>query len=582
MGLPKANRFRQSERCFRSTLVHALIRTSTVLAVAVSLLLPGFYFSTISPVSAIGGNPSQIVVISQVYGGAGCGTAGCSTYQNDYIELYNRSHTAISLNGWSVQYAAATGTAWQVTVLPNVTLQPGQYFLVAESFGANGVNPIPTPDATGTIAMSATAAKVAVVNSTTALTGACPATVTGAGSIIDFVGYGATANCNETANAPAPSTTTADIRGAGGLTETDNNSTDFQASAPTPRNTASPLNTPTAADGVVSGRITSTDGSPVAGAVISLSGSQVRKTITDANGNYHFNRIETTGFYTVTPARADYLFSPSERSFSQLGGRTEAAFLGSTSGATVNPLDTPEYFVRQQYVDVLGREPDELGFNYWSDQILACGEDLDCSRNRRIGVAAAFFIEQEFRQSGAFIYNLYQGALGRRPQYSEYAADRAHVVGGATLEAQRQEFAAAFVGRPEFAGRYENMNTAESFVDGLLANVQGAGIDLGSERDSLIARYHEASSENESRAVVVRAVTESTAMKQAHYNAAFVLVEYFGYLHRDPDPQGYDFWLNALNHGADYRGMVCSFVTSAEYQRRFSVILSHSNAECGQ
>jgi hypothetical protein len=196
-------------------------------------------------VGAIGGNPSLTVVISQVYGGAGCGTAGCSTYQNDFIELFNRGNTPVSINGWSVQYAAATGTAWQVTSLPNVTLQPGQYFLVSESFGANGVNPLPTPDAAGTIAMSATAGKVALVNCTTALTGACPSNVTGTCSIIDFVGYGATANCSETSTAPAPSTTTADVRGGGGAAETDNNSADFSASAPTPRNTASPFGTPT-------------------------------------------------------------------------------------------------------------------------------------------------------------------------------------------------------------------------------------------------------------------------------------------------------------------------------------------------
>jgi hypothetical protein len=199
------------------------------------------------PVQAIGGNPSQTIVISQVYGGAGCGTAGCSTYQNDFIELFNRGNTPVSINGWSVQYAAATGTAWQVTSLPNVTLQPGQYFLVAESFGANGVNPLPTPDATGTIAMSATAGKVALVNCTTALTGACPSNGTGTCSIIDFVGYGTTANCSETSNAPAPSTTTADIRGGGGVADTDNNGTDFSALAPTPRNTASPFGAPTEA-----------------------------------------------------------------------------------------------------------------------------------------------------------------------------------------------------------------------------------------------------------------------------------------------------------------------------------------------
>jgi uncharacterized repeat protein (TIGR01451 family) len=180
---------------------------------------------------------STTVVLSQVYGGAGCGTAGCSTYKNDYIELFNRGASPVSLNGWSVQYAAATGTAWQVTSLTNVTLQPGQYYLVGEGAGANGVNNIPTADATGTIAMSATAAKVALVNTTTALSGSCPASA----SIVDLVGYGATASCFETAVAPAPSTTNADIRGAGGCTETDNNSTDFTAAAANPRNTATTL-----------------------------------------------------------------------------------------------------------------------------------------------------------------------------------------------------------------------------------------------------------------------------------------------------------------------------------------------------
>ncbi|HEV7573012.1 MAG TPA: DNA/RNA non-specific endonuclease [Thermoanaerobaculia bacterium] len=178
-----------------------------------------------------------ILVISQAYGGAGCGTAGCSTYKNDYIEIFNRGGSPISVNGWSVQYAAATGTgAWQVTNLPNISIQPGQYFLVAESAGANGVNNLPTPDVTGSIAMSATAGKVALVNVTTALNGACPVSAT----IIDLIGYGATANCFETAVAPAPSTTTADVRAAGGCTDAGNNSTDFTAAAPTPRNTASP------------------------------------------------------------------------------------------------------------------------------------------------------------------------------------------------------------------------------------------------------------------------------------------------------------------------------------------------------
>jgi DNA/RNA endonuclease G (NUC1)/fibronectin type 3 domain-containing protein len=187
--------------------------------------------------SEVSGLPAApgILVISQVYGGAGCGTAGCSTFKNDYIEIFNRGGSPVSVNGWSVQYAAATGTTWQVTNLPNVSIGPGQYFLVGEGAGANGVNNIPAPDATGTIAMSATAAKVALVSSTVALSGACP------GGFIDQIGYGATANCSEGGNpAPAPSVTNADLRNGGGCTDTNNNLADFTAAAAAPRNSASP------------------------------------------------------------------------------------------------------------------------------------------------------------------------------------------------------------------------------------------------------------------------------------------------------------------------------------------------------
>lgn len=201
--------------------------------------------SLLSARGAFAASPN--VVISQVYGGAGCGTVGCSTYKNDYIELFNRGTSAVSLNGWSVQYAAATGTAaWTVTNLTNVSLQPGQYYLVGESASANGVTAIPTPDVSGSIAMSATAGKVALLSSTTALNGACPAST----SLVDVIGYGATANCFETAVAPAPSTTTADVRAGGGCTDSDNNSTDFAAAAPTPRNTSTKVTGVTATGGV--------------------------------------------------------------------------------------------------------------------------------------------------------------------------------------------------------------------------------------------------------------------------------------------------------------------------------------------
>ena len=121
------------------------------------------------PLSVTGPSTSSLVV-SQVYGGGGNSGAPLT---NDFVELFNRSGSPVSLAGASVQYAAAAGATWQVTALPAATLQPGQHFLVLESGGANGAAP-PAGDATGTIAMSATAGKIALVGSATALSGACP------------------------------------------------------------------------------------------------------------------------------------------------------------------------------------------------------------------------------------------------------------------------------------------------------------------------------------------------------------------------------------------------------------------------
>jgi len=174
------------------------------------------------------------LVISQVYGGGGNSGA---TLKNDFIELFNAGSTAVNVSGWSVQYASSTGTTWQVTALTNVSIQPGQYYLVQQAQGAGGTVNLPAPDATGTIPMSATNGKVALVNVTTALSGACPASA----AIVDLIGFGS-ANCSETAPAPVLSNTTAALRAGNGCTDTDNNSADFATGAPTPRNTASPLN----------------------------------------------------------------------------------------------------------------------------------------------------------------------------------------------------------------------------------------------------------------------------------------------------------------------------------------------------
>ncbi|HEX2845020.1 MAG TPA: Ig-like domain-containing protein [Chitinophagaceae bacterium] len=173
------------------------------------------------------------VVISQVYGGGGNSGA---TYKNDFIELFNPTNAAVNLSGWSVQYASATGNTWQVTLLSG-TIAPGQYYLVQEAAGAAGTADLPTPDATGTIPMSGTAGKIALVNSTVALSGACPT------GFIDLVGFGGTASCFEGSGpTAAPSNTLAVLRNNNGCTDNNNNAADFATGTPNPRNTASPLN----------------------------------------------------------------------------------------------------------------------------------------------------------------------------------------------------------------------------------------------------------------------------------------------------------------------------------------------------
>lgn len=183
---------------------------------------------------------SPDIVISQVYGGGG--NAG-ATYKNDFIELYNRGLSAVDITGWTVQYASATGASWQTTVLSGI-IQPGRYYLVQEGPGAGGTVNLPTPDASGLIAMSATAGKVALVSNSTALTLACPTGVSNgtATGIKDYVGFGTTANCYEgTGRAPAPSNTTADLRKSNGAQDTDDNSADFATGSPTPRNSSYPF-----------------------------------------------------------------------------------------------------------------------------------------------------------------------------------------------------------------------------------------------------------------------------------------------------------------------------------------------------
>ncbi|HJP92449.1 MAG TPA: lamin tail domain-containing protein [Pyrinomonadaceae bacterium] len=207
---------------------------------AVSVVIAGpLPTPTSTPTPASSPSPSPIptpdvapkLVISQIYGGGGNSGA---PFRNDFIEIFNNGSAPVNLAGWCVQYASATASSWSVTPLSAVTLLPGQYYLIQESSGGSNGIALPNPDAVGTIAMAAGTGKVALVKTSTALSGTCPNDPT----ILDLVGYGSTANCFKgPAPAPTASNTNAVLRMANGCSDTQNNMADFSLGPPNPRNT---------------------------------------------------------------------------------------------------------------------------------------------------------------------------------------------------------------------------------------------------------------------------------------------------------------------------------------------------------
>src|SRR5687767_230213 len=244
-------------------------------------------------------------------------------------------------------------------------------------------------------------------------------------------------------------------------------------------------------------------------------------------------------------------------------------------------IDDTDFFVSQQYIDFLNRFPDQGGFDYWVSSFNVCGTNKACIDDRRVRVSAAFFIEQEFQDTGSFVYRFYQGSQGVQPTYKQFMTDRRQVIGGVSLEAKKAAFAEAWVQRPEFLAKYPATLSNAQFVDAVLQTMKdGDGVDLSSQRDTYINALNGGST----RGQVTRQIIENPTFSNAEYNKAFVLMQYFGYLRRDKDQGGYDFWLNVVNNRAvnNYLGMVCSFVTSAEFQLRFGSAVTHTNAECGK
>ena len=309
---------------------------------------------------------------------------------------------------------------------------------------------------------------------------------------------------------------------------------------------------------------------------MSLGGARSARTITDSNGNYRFANVDTDRFYTVTPAIVNYQFSPASRAFSLLANMSDAAFTGSLNSViTGNVIDSPEYFVRQHYLDFLNREPDDAGLNFWSDQILGCGNDFNCIERRTINVSAAYFLSIEFQRTGGLVDGLYRASYGRAPRYTEFGPDTAaigrNVIVNApdweqTLATNTEEFLNGWVQRSGFRAAYDNLAN-DGYVDTLISNTR---VEFtAAERETLLNGLNDGTL---TRAQVLQRVAQNERFVRAKFNEAFVRMQYFGYLRREPDDAGFHFWLNKLNEfEGDFERaeMVKAFLVSGEYRDRF-------------
>jgi hypothetical protein len=269
-------------------------------------------------------------------------------------------------------------------------------------------------------------------------------------------------------------------------------------------------------------------------------------------------------------------------------------------------IDDNDFFTQEQYVDFLNRMPDQSGFQFWLGQITNCGaNNPGCTEVMRINVSASFFLSIEFKETGYLAERTYKAAFGNAPnavstfngthnivapriRFSEFLTAIKAIGNGvvvlapgweAALEANKVAYFNEFVQRSSFTTQYPTSTSPAAFIDALFANT---GVTpSASERSTAIGEFAGASDITNvaARAKALRDVAENATLANAEFNRAFVLMQYFGYLRRDPnngngdtDYTGYDFWLTKLNQfNGNYINaeMVKAFISSIEYKNRF-------------
>ena len=303
--------------------------------------------------------------------------------------------------------------------------------------------------------------------------------------------------------------------------------------------------------------------------------------------------------FAAAPAFAQSQQAPTLRIVSEDGNRLPSDLLyGNTKvkplrlrPGTNQPItiDDTDFYVQQQYVDFLSRFPDQSGFSFWQNDINQCGTNQACVDAHRVNVSAAFFLSIEFQQTGFLVYRLNKAAFGDIPntpvpvRRETFMPDTRSISNGVVvgvqgwelqLESNKVAFTQGFVQRPAFVAAYPQGMAADAYVNALFTK---AGVTpTAQELQAAITVY--GAGDTTGRAASLRSVAESQTLQQREFNKAFVLMQYFGYLKRNPndlpdsDYSGYNFWLSKLNQfNGDFGSaeMVKAFVSSIEYRARF-------------
>jgi hypothetical protein len=254
-----------------------------------------------------------------------------------------------------------------------------------------------------------------------------------------------------------------------------------------------------------------------------------------------------------------------------MGTRFEDLDLG------LNPIEDPQFFVAQQYLDILNRTADAQELEHWTNQIRLCGNDTLCLNRQRVAVSAALFGSPEYQRTGYAIYLMYRAAFGRQPTRDEFIADRNQLLDGPQLAANSVAFAKQFVQRPEFRQTYPETLPPGEFSARLYRRAELRGTTTPRKGTFALAY------KQQDRGQILLDLIQNKTLRSREFESALTLMQYFVYLTREPDPASYEVWLNLLNSkgSAAHEQLFCSFINSREYMKRFSVIAPSSTAGCG-